>query len=92
MDEGHTVLDPRVGLEQEFFLVEESGVPSRRADELLERCREETVAGGCLAPEFVKGLVEVNTPPVHTLAELEREYARNLRLALRAARSIGLRL
>jgi hypothetical protein len=40
----------------------------------------------------VKGLVEINTPPVHTLAELEREYLDNLRLALRAARSLGIRL
>jgi len=92
MNEGHTVLDRRVGLEQEFFLLEESGLPSQRADELLERCQEVTGANGCFAPEFVKGLVEVNTPPLHTLAELEREYARNLRLALWAARSLGLRL
>jgi Glutamate-cysteine ligase family 2(GCS2) len=40
----------------------------------------------------VKGLVEVSTPPVGTLAELEREYLDNLRLALRAARSLGVRL
>jgi carboxylate-amine ligase len=44
------------------------------------------------APEFVLGLVEVNSPPVYALSELEREYARNLQLALRAARSLGLRL
>jgi carboxylate-amine ligase len=44
------------------------------------------------APEFVKGLVEVNAPPVHTPAGLEREYAKNLRLAVGAARSLGLRL
>ncbi|MGH3145187.1 MAG: glutamate-cysteine ligase family protein [Rubrobacter sp.] len=84
----------RMGLEQEFFLVEESGVPSQRADDLLERCTKETGSDGpvCFAPEFVKGLVEVNTPPVYNLAELEREYTQNLRLALRAARSLGLRL
>jgi carboxylate-amine ligase len=71
-------------------------VPSTRADEFLKRCREATGredgAPSCFAPEFVKGLVEVSTPPVHTLAELEREYVDNLRLALRAARSLGLRL
>jgi hypothetical protein len=86
-------LDRRVGLEQEFFLVEESGLPSDRADEFLRACeagREGTRAG--VAPEFVKGLVEVSTPPVYTLAELEREYLDNLRLALRAARSLGIRL
>jgi Glutamate-cysteine ligase family 2(GCS2) len=85
-----------VGLEQEFFLVEESGRPSERADEFLKRCREASEAEGAgeayVAPEFVKGLVEVSTPPVHTLAQLEREYLGNLRLALRAARSLGIRL
>ena len=84
-----------MGLEQEFFLVEESGLPSERADEFLERCREASEAEGageaCVAPEFVKGLVEGSTPPVHTLAQLEREYLGNLRLALRAARSLGIR-
>ena len=34
----------------------------------------------------------MSTPPVATLAELEREYLDNLRLALRAARSLGIRL
>ena len=86
----------RIGLEQEFFLVEESGLPSIRADEFLGVCREATGGHGsgpdCLAPEFVMGLVEVSTPPVLSLAELEREYLSNLRLALDAARSLGLRL
>ena len=89
-------LDRRIGLEQEFFLVEESGAPSIRADEFLRLCWEEAEcedrAPSCFAPEFVKGLVEVSTPPVHTLAQLEREYLENLCLALRAARSLGLRL
>jgi gamma-glutamyl:cysteine ligase YbdK (ATP-grasp superfamily) len=96
VSEGDRLLDRRSGLEQEFFLVENSGHPSERADEFLERCREATEAesGGpaCFAPEFVLGLVEVNTPPVKTLLDLEREYAQNLRLALRTARSLGLRL
>jgi gamma-glutamyl:cysteine ligase YbdK (ATP-grasp superfamily) len=85
-------LDRRAGLEQEFFLVENSGHPSERADEFLERCREECGCPVCFAPEFVLGLVEVNTPPVYTLYELEREYAQNLRIALRTARSLDLRL
>ena len=96
MSEGNRLVDRRAGLEQEFFLVENSGHPSERADEFLERCREATEAesGGpaCFAPEFVLGLVEVNTPPVDTIYDLEREYAQNLRLALRTARSLGLRL
>ena len=96
MSEGKELLDRRIGLEQEFFLLEDSGLPSRRADEFLERCRvvteEESGGAACFAPEFVKALVEINTPPVHTLSDLEREYAKNLRLALRTARSLELRL
>jgi gamma-glutamyl:cysteine ligase YbdK (ATP-grasp superfamily) len=84
--------DRRAGLEQEFFLVDNSGRPSKRADEFLELCREESGGRVCFAPEFVLGLVEVNTPPVYTLHDLEREYVQNLRIALRTARSLGLRL
>lgn len=40
----------------------------------------------------MKGLVEVNTPPVHTLAELERDYVENLGLALGAPLTLRLRL
>jgi carboxylate-amine ligase len=89
-------LDRRAGLEQEFFLVDNSGRPSERADEFLERCRaatrEESGGPACFAPEFVLSLVEVNTPPVYTFYDLEREYVQNLRLALQKARSLGLRL
>jgi gamma-glutamyl:cysteine ligase YbdK (ATP-grasp superfamily) len=92
VSERNRLLDRRAGLEQEFFLVENSGHPSERADEFLERCREESVGPVCFAPEFVLSLVEVNTPPVHTFLDLEREYAQNLRIALRTARSLGLRL
>ncbi len=91
-----TVMDRRIGLEQEFFLLEGSGEPSVRADEFLGSCKEETGKHGsgpaCFAPEFVMGLVEVSTPPVRSLADLEREYHTNLRLALGSARSLGLRL
>ncbi|CAN5651686.1 hypothetical protein BH18ACT11_BH18ACT11_23310 [soil metagenome] len=96
VSEGDRLLDRRAGLEQEFFLVEESGRPSERADEFLRSCqamtKEESGSAACFAPEFVLGLVEVNTPPVYTLSDLEREYARNLEVAVRAARSLGLRL
>lgn len=93
MSEGNRLLDRRIGLEQEFFLVEDSGRPSERADEFLERCRAaESSGAACFTPEFVLGLVEVNTPPVHTLYDLDREYAKNLELALHTARSLGLRL
>jgi hypothetical protein len=92
VSEGDRLLDRRAGLEQEFFLVENSGHPSERADEFLKRCREESGGPVCFTPEFVLGLVEVNTLPVYTLYDLEREYAQNLRIALRTARSLGLRL
>ncbi len=97
MGERERPLGRSIGLEQEFFLVEDSGEPSVRADEFLERCREtserESDGGAaCLAPEWVKGVVEVNTPPVRSLADLERKYANNVGLALRVAREIGLRL
>lgn len=96
MSKGNRLLDRRAGLEQEFFLVEESGRPSERADEFLESCQatteEESGSAACFAPEFVLGLVEVNTAPAYTVSELEREYARNLELAVRAAGSLGLRL
>jgi hypothetical protein len=90
-------LDRSIGLEQEFFLVEESGEPSTRADEFLKRCRERSEREGddgasCLAPEWVRGVVEVNTPPVRSIAALEEKYASNVRLAVRSAREIGLRL
>jgi gamma-glutamyl:cysteine ligase YbdK (ATP-grasp superfamily) len=96
LGEGDRLLDRRAGLEQEFFLVEDSGRPSKRADEFLKACQavteEESGTAARFAPEFVLGLVEVNTPPVYTLSDLEREYAQNLNLALRTARSLGLRL
>jgi gamma-glutamyl:cysteine ligase YbdK (ATP-grasp superfamily) len=92
VSEGDRLLDRRAGLEQEFFLVENTGQPSVRADEFLERCHEEPDGPVCFAPEFVLGLVEVNTPPVYNLHDLEREYAQNLRIALRTAGSLGLRL
>ena len=44
LSEGNRLLDRRVGLEQEFFLVEDSGRPSKRADEFLNMCRAITEA------------------------------------------------
>jgi hypothetical protein len=39
---GEYLTERRVGLEQEFFLVDGDGVPSDRADEFLVRCWELT--------------------------------------------------
>ncbi len=91
-----TFADRCVGLEQEFFLVDEDGVLSNRADEFLALCREAAAESGRdpegFAPECARSMAEINTPPVHSLAELSREYAASLGLALDAGREIGLRL
>jgi carboxylate-amine ligase len=86
----------RIGLEQEFFLVDEAGMLSDRADEFLQRTQAVAEAEGrnpkYFAPEFVKHIVELNTPPAWSLKELVREYLSNLKLALRVARELSLRL
>jgi len=88
--------DRCVGLEQEFFLVDEDGVLSNRADEFLTLCGEAAEASGRdpegFAPECARSMVEINTPPVHSLGELAREYTASLELALDAGRELGLRL
>ena len=61
----------------------EGGVVSNRADEFLYECREAARAAGrdpeSFALECAKSMVQVNTPPVRSLAELAREYRRVLR-------------
>jgi hypothetical protein len=91
-----TLYDRRVGLEQEFFLVDEDGVLSNRADEFLALCQEAAKALGRdpegFAPECAKSMVEINTPPVYSPTELSREYMTSLELALDVGRELGLRL
>lgn len=86
----------RVGLEQEFFLVDEDGVISNRADEFLQKCGalagEEGLDPGCFEPECAKSLVEISTPPATSLEELSGLYLDSLGVALRSAGEIGLRL
>jgi Glutamate-cysteine ligase family 2(GCS2) len=86
----------RIGLEQEFFLVDETGVISENADEFLQSCREVAIKEDCnpqyFAPEFVKSMVEINTPPAYTDMELAHEYLKNVKIAVTAARQMGLRL
>ncbi len=90
------VTNRRIGLEQEFFLVDEAGAISNRADEFLQRCHEVAATKGCssdyFAPEWVKSMVEINTPPTYSVTELAKEYLRNLQLALQVGRELGLRL
>ena len=91
-----SVAKRRIGLEQEFFLVDEEGVISHRADELLQRCQEVAEAEGgspdYFAPEWVKNMVEINTPPAYSVTELAKEYLSNLNLALQVGREMSLRL
>lgn len=91
------IFDERhIGMEQEFFLVDEAGAPSNRADEFLNRCRElakaEDRSQDDFAPECTRNLVEVSTPPAYSIEELADEYLGNLRVALRAGGDLGLRL
>jgi len=85
-----------VGLEQEFFLVDEYGVLSNQADEFLALCREAAKVSGrdpnSFAPECAKSMVEINTPPVHSFKELSSQYLESLQLALNAGRELELRL
>lgn len=86
----------RIGLEQEFFLVDEDGILSDRADDFLA-CAKEAAGDEDLSPdsfveECTKSMVEVNTSPAATLADLKREYFTVLDLALRAGRGSGIRL
>lgn len=91
-----SVADRRIGLEQEFFLVDEAGVLSNRADEFLQRCQEVAEAEGrspdYFAPEWVKNMIEINTPPAYSVTELATEYLSNLKLALQVGREMRLRL
>ncbi|HEX2729208.1 MAG TPA: glutamate-cysteine ligase family protein [Rubrobacteraceae bacterium] len=85
-----------IGLEQEFFLVDAGGALSDRADDFLARCTELARSAGRdpegFFPECARCMVEINTPPAYSLAELSREYLLNLDLAIAAARDLDLRL
>lgn len=86
----------RLGLEQEFFIVDPEGWLSHRADELLEGCwqlaRERDRPTDCFAPEFVKSIVEINTVPAHSFGELRKEYLDLLTILLEVARNLNLRI
>lgn len=86
----------RIGLEQEFFLVDEAGVLSNRADEFLQGCQKAAAAVGrspdYFAAEWVKNMVEIQTPPAYSVTELAKEYLSNLKLALEVGREMDLRL
>lgn len=86
----------RIGLEQEFFIVDADGVIADRADELLHCCHQLAEAEGRnpdhFAPEFVKSMLEINTAPAFSVSKLADDYLRNLQLMLKAAKSLQLQL
>ena len=86
----------RLGLEQEFFIVDPEGFLSHRADEFLIGCdrlsKQKGRSADCFAPEFVKSIVEINTVPVNNFAELAAEYLELLEILLAAAKKLDLRV
>ena len=85
----------RLGLEQEFFIVNSEGCLSHRADELLaicDRIEQQKRSTKCFAPEFVKNIIEINTVPVNNFAELTEEYLNLLEILLQAAQELNLRI
>ena len=86
----------RLGLEQEFFIVDPEGFLSHRADEFLENCwelsKQSDRNADCFAPEFVKSIIEINTVPVNNFAELTTEYLALLQILLKVAQKLKLRL
>jgi hypothetical protein len=86
----------RMGLEQEFFLVDRWGALSDLADPFLRRCRDAAQTEGldplCSKAECAKSLVEIVTPPSPRLADLIEDYLNSLDLALKIASELGLAL
>jgi gamma-glutamyl:cysteine ligase YbdK (ATP-grasp superfamily) len=86
----------RIGLEQEFFLVDQRGAPRDLADPFLRECREAARAEGLdprsFEAECAKGMVEITTLPSHGVVDLARNYLGNLNLALGVASELGLAL
>lgn len=86
----------RIGLEQEFFIVDAEGIITDRADELLQGCRDLAQTQGRnlenFAPEFIKSMVEINTDPAHSVSELADFYIDNLQILLKAAKHLGVRI
>ena len=92
----HHEIKRRIGLEQEFFLVDERGKLCDRADEFLQTCQTLAQDQGYdihyFVPEFVKNMVEINTPPCYSSQELGKVYLQNLQLAIASGQTMGLRL
>ena len=53
----------RIGLEQQFFLVDQRGILSNRADEFLDECREAAHAAKESSSGYPVDAVHKETPP-----------------------------
>ena len=88
--------DSRLGLEQEFFIVDSQGFLSHRADEVLECCwqvaQKSDRPTDCFAPEFVKSIIEINTAHVDSFSELTAEYLDLLKILIAVTKSLDLRI
>ena len=86
----------RLGLEQEFFIVDPEGFLSHRGDEFLAGCwdiaKQSDRSADCFAPEFVKSIVEINSVPVNNFKELTAEYLDLLQILLGVAKKLDLRV
>ena len=95
-DGGTDVPVRRLGLEQEFFLVDRAGALCDLADVFLRGCWEMAEAiglnPGCFKPECTKSLVEITTPPSSGFQDLAKNYLSNLNLALKVGSKLGLEL
>ena len=95
-DEGTDASARRIGLEQEFFLVDRTGDLSDLAEPFIQRCREAAEEEGldprCFKPECVKNMLEITTPPSASYGDLARNYLSNLSLAIEIGSKIGLEL
>lgn len=86
----------RIGLEQEIFVVEPNGEPSQRAEALVRACQARAGAAG-LSPdnftiEWVKNIIELNSPVADSPDGLADAYRRMLGVTWAAARELGVRL
>ncbi|QLD87718.1 glutamate--cysteine ligase [Natronomonas salina] len=70
-----------LGIEEEFFVVDEAGRPTAGTDELVYRSEPPEILEGRLDHELFKCVVETQTPTVETLAEAD-EQLRAVREAL----------
>lgn len=89
-------VERRMGMEQEFFVVSPDGEPANRVDELLEVCHrhaaERDIDRSCFGAEWVKGIIELATPPCGSVEQLAANYIGTLKCAIQAAEELELRL